>query len=458
MTDYYPPLQRAVEALASNTAEARRALYERARNALLKQLRGMDPALSESQITKERLLLEDAIRKVETETARVSRPRRETTSSAPSSSDEAASPDSSRKAPLPHEDDTPPEKPGGPPPARHDTPGPAQPEEDKRDASKDSPKRSDAGRPPPPPRKPAPERPRRERPIRQDRPPAPRRRQGRPTFEPKLYVAAGAVLLLAVGGTTIYLLKEDDSSFPSPPAAVQTSPAVPGSEADKVSERLTPNGIETGPPATPARAPQSPLGAQPLSPITQRQPAAAPQARAMLREAGPTGAQQSSAIGTVAWHTESVPGGPGRGIETAIRGEVAIPERQLQAILTLKRNTDAALPASHTLEIQFIVPQDFSDGGIQNLPGVLMKPGEAIVGMALSGMSVKVTNGYFLVGLANPAAETGRNEQLLKERTWIDIHLEYNTGRKAILTLEKGPMGEKLFLETMAQWESSANR
>src|SRR6478752_3579813 len=73
MTDYYPLIARAVEGLDRSTGEARRALYERARNALVAQLRSNQPALLEAQITKERLALEEAIRKVETEAARKSR-------------------------------------------------------------------------------------------------------------------------------------------------------------------------------------------------------------------------------------------------------------------------------------------------------------------------------------------------------------------------------------------------
>jgi len=70
MADYHPLIARAVAGLDDNTAEARRSLYERARSALVKQLRGTTPPLSESEITRERLALEEAIRKVEAEQAR----------------------------------------------------------------------------------------------------------------------------------------------------------------------------------------------------------------------------------------------------------------------------------------------------------------------------------------------------------------------------------------------------
>src|SRR5215468_326489 len=70
MADYYPLISRAVAALEKNNGENRRALYERARAALLAQLRGVTPALEESDITRERLALEESIRKVEAESAR----------------------------------------------------------------------------------------------------------------------------------------------------------------------------------------------------------------------------------------------------------------------------------------------------------------------------------------------------------------------------------------------------
>ncbi len=67
MADYYPVLERAIAGLVPNTAENRRAVYERARQAIVKQLRSYDPPLTESEITKERLALEEAVRKIETE-------------------------------------------------------------------------------------------------------------------------------------------------------------------------------------------------------------------------------------------------------------------------------------------------------------------------------------------------------------------------------------------------------
>jgi hypothetical protein len=74
MTDYYPLIARAVAGLdPSAPGESRRALYERARAALTAQLRSVQPPVSESEIVRERLQLEEAVRKVESEAARRAR-------------------------------------------------------------------------------------------------------------------------------------------------------------------------------------------------------------------------------------------------------------------------------------------------------------------------------------------------------------------------------------------------
>src|SRR5882724_7334389 len=74
MADYYPLIARAIAGLdPSAPGESRRALYERARAALIAQLRSVQPPLSESEITRERLSLEEAVKTVESEAAQRAR-------------------------------------------------------------------------------------------------------------------------------------------------------------------------------------------------------------------------------------------------------------------------------------------------------------------------------------------------------------------------------------------------
>ena len=61
-----------IKAGGDQSKPARRVLYERARAALLAQLRGVTPALNESDITRERLALEDALPRDDQRTLRLS--------------------------------------------------------------------------------------------------------------------------------------------------------------------------------------------------------------------------------------------------------------------------------------------------------------------------------------------------------------------------------------------------
>ena len=69
MAEYYAVLSKAVASLETNSADARRAVYDKARNALIGQLKAIDPPLPTSEISRQRLELEEAIRRVERETS-----------------------------------------------------------------------------------------------------------------------------------------------------------------------------------------------------------------------------------------------------------------------------------------------------------------------------------------------------------------------------------------------------
>jgi len=174
--------------------------------------------------------------------------------------------------------------------------------------------------------------------------------------------------------------------------------------------------------------------------------------RVALYEEDPTDSWGKRFAGTVVWRTETVSSGLGQQPDIAVIADVEIPERRMSMTWTLRRNLDPILPASHTVEFWFKLPVDFPDGGIANLPGVLMKQAEQSRGTRLAGLAVKVTTGFFLVGLSNVESERQRNLQLLKERSWFDVPLVYTNQRRAIIAVEKGAPGERAFNEAFAAW------
>jgi hypothetical protein len=77
MADYYELIAKAVASLDPDApSESRRALYERAQAALLGKLHATSPPFTEAVITRERLALEEAVRRVEDEAAQRDRDAR----------------------------------------------------------------------------------------------------------------------------------------------------------------------------------------------------------------------------------------------------------------------------------------------------------------------------------------------------------------------------------------------
>ncbi len=578
MTDYYPLIARAVSGLEKNTGEARRGLYERARTALVAQLRGLTPALTELEITRERLGLEEAIRKVEAESARRT-PRVEAVprsgDQAARSSDPAAKPGGSRPLPGAKASEAPPRdgapqtaakpapaavrreapaapaaaetkqadgplsEPGSPrnsgrgrfddrsplsdqglkgfrdvvaeaetlgeatsqagrtarqafaampgdnpefdrleprvepqglrSPSREAAPRPREPVNRAPEAprSLDPPRPEPPVRPEPPrmeafglepPRMeayrlepPRPEPPRPE-PARPEPPPrsaeARAKQRGTPTRhvpvldddqeeQPRrsakgLIAAVVAVLVLVGLGVAVYWQRVPLKNFFT---------AMRGQPSQTEQRGIT----------TPSQPKSTDRVGQP-SPSSNQGPIAAVAQRVVLYEEDPTDAQGKRYLGSVIWRTELVAPGTGANQELAVRADLEIPERRITMTMSIRRNTDQALPASHTVEIMFNLPADFPFGGVSNVPGILMKQAEQTRGAPLAGLAVKVTSGFFLVGLSAVDSEMQRNLELLKERSWFDVPIVYNNGRRAILAIEKGTPGERAFADAFATW------
>jgi hypothetical protein len=506
MTDYHPLIARAVEGLDKSTGEARRSLYERARTALVTQLRSVEPALSETEITKERLALEDAIRKVEAEAARKARaelresrpansplrrnqsPKHTTDATGGAEGLRRASPLSARErllnarvpalsregikgfrdvvgevndlgaatakaaqsaritrdsygpAASPHA--LPAEE--GTPSSQHGVE--TQFETDESSLPYDEARPLGGGAPffevDDEPSGPQPARLPRyagglEEEHQQPRPP--RSYRGLVKLLVALIILAGLAAAISWQWSNLAGLYQHftqlgskQSTEPSPPAQ-QTPTTQP-----KFSGRVPQEGAAQTP---------GPAG----TPGSQTAPAVAQ--RVVLYEEDSNDPQGKRYVGSAIWRTETVSPGPGLAPELAVRADIEIPERRMTVTWSLRRNTDQALPASHTIEVMFNLPADFAGGGIANVPGILMKQSEQARGTPLAGLAVKVTNGFFLIGLSAVDTDVQRNVQLLKERAWFDIPIVYTNGGRAILAMEKGAPGERAFAEAFAAWE-----
>lgn len=136
-----------------------------------------------------------------------------------------------------------------------------------------------------------------------------------------------------------------------------------------------------------------------------------------------------------------------------IVASAAIPARNLDVEVLLRRNADTNLPASHLMEVSFTVAESFVGGSIANLPGVLLKDQELVQGQPLTGASARIVGNSFLFALSSASErDVENNIELLSERDWLDLAMVYGTGRRAIMTLEKGEDGSAIFDEVLAEW------
>jgi len=208
-----------------------------------------------------------------------------------------------------------------------------------------------------------------------------------------------------------------------------------------------------------AEAPKDPSAqlAKPKIPDRVGQPSSTEQVapvaqRVVLYDEDPSDPKGKQYVGSVVWRTEPIKATGNQKADIAVRADIEIPDRKFKMTMSFRRNTDSSLPASHTAELTFILPPDFAGGGVGNVPGILMKSNEQARGTPLAGLAVKVTDGFFLVGLSNVDADRQRNVQLLKERSWFDVPLVYTNQRRAIIAIEKGAPGERAFNDAFAAW------
>jgi len=433
MADYHPLIARAVSGLDKNTGENRRALYDRARTALVSQLRGVQPALDETDITRERLALEEAIRKVEAEAAK--RPRaeiQEAEAPEPSLRDRGlrdfretvaeveglgqATAEARRAAHATYE-----AMPAEPEPHYFEpAPAPEPPSPPEPQQFEDAPRHAGEYVPQPPAA------------AAYDDEGEYRRRPQR-SYRGIIRLSVLLLLVAAIAGAAYW----QRQTITSMVASFRSEPAKPKDASQpaarpKIADRIGQSGQ--------------------AAPDSANAPAAAVAQKVVLYDEDPNDPQGKRYVGSALWRTETVSPGPGLAPELAVRVDIEIPERKLRMTWSLRRNTDKALPASHTIEILFTLPADFPEGGIGNVPGVLMKQNEQARGVPLAGLAVKVTNGYFLIGLSSVDVDMQRNIQLLKERDWFDIPVVYTNGKRAILAMEKGNPGTRAFEEAFRAW------
>ena len=480
MTDFVAILKKTIDGQAVNNAELRARVYARARQTIEQKLSSLTPAPSAEQKARQMRALDEAIEAVELAYAPAlpSAPVSEVKQLDPLEAFISAAEAETKRAPVPVE----PVMPASPAPASSYPSAPPKP----------------AGAAPLPYARPL------ERP---ELMPAPRpvaaERAAKKGGGSLLWAALG--VLLAAGASYGAYLKRDEiatlyknftapaapevkkvvttSVKPSDPAAApaKAEPAAPAAPAkvapgeEKFTQRLTEDGkeVETGPAVaaagvgegesvaqvtTPAAAkPAAPDPAAPAAPQTPAAPAAVPVGQKAVFYEEKTGTEEGTVdTGAVVWSAVQDSPGADQPVEAAIRGEVNIPDKGVKLTLTIKRNGDKTLPASHIIELAFTVSDDFPGGSVDGVQRVTFKDTEQAPGNPLVGVPANFGDGFFLIALTDEKSAVENNLALMSRQSWIDIPLTYKSGRRALISIEKGIPGDKVFQEVFKAWQAKA--
>lgn len=530
MAEYYPLLARAVAALPDAAPDGRRKIYERARQALIGQLRKIDPPVPEADIERETQALDDAVARLEAElnakagaTAPVAKPAaappapsarmpgvqapispakplqplRPFVPPRPPPDLSAAGPDETQwrhKGPATPPPVTPARREPGqgaklPPPVRTPdlkaTPpdlGAAsnwQPAVEPPRSEKDRLSGSDAGS------SPAQAkadwrgfgRPRHDRSAKPEntaaatddvnpavetskfahgrgeamRPAAPQAETPHTGSFRHWIVGSIVAVVVIVVAAMAFLLKDNPDEL-ARRMQLAAPPPETGQGSGKIVDRVggTPaQQAAASATKTAGQSPQSSTDTQQQSgdviPVAQR--------AALLVEAPDQPQQVKTYVGTVVWRRENVNHGQDQTLSLAVRADIELPEAKLKATIIFQKNTDATLPASHTIEVRFM-PEDGSlIPGVKQIDVPQLRKQDSPAGDPLTGVPAPITQNYFLVGLTQGDAAAARNIDLIKSRQWFDIPMLLTDNKIAKMTFEKGDPGDRALNEAFAAWQ-----
>ena len=382
MADYYPLLARALESLPDKSQAARSVVYDRAKTALLGQLKNVNPPLGEDAIQRELDSLDEAIARIE----------------------KAQAAPAAARIPEPGEADAP------PPVSRPKVDGTQ---------------------------------------IRRGG------RRGR-----SLLTALGLVAVIVPIAVVAWLWRDkpaeqQQAAAPSTATApAEQTPSAPASSDPKFPERVGGGSAQPASPSQPASAPAQPGQAEPRPavPAPAAEGVAVAQKAALIEENTQDSQQPKMTSGRAFWRLDAVNSGQGQPLETVVRATVEVPDAGITLQLTMKRNRDSALPASHTMELVFTTPAGDAGRAVREVNPPLFRGDDGARGVPVAALSVPVKENLFLVGLSDLRGDVERNTELVRNRNWIEVPLRFASGQRATLVFEKGVTGDRVVQDAYKAW------
>jgi hypothetical protein len=454
MADYYPLLSRAVRNLPRSSPETRQGVFVRARDALERQLRSLTPQLSEADIVRELLSLEDVIKRIEREIADEDEAAAQSLRRIEEAAGKLALDDAGATAPQgaaslpPDEVEHPTIRPAPPAPRPR---AEIRPVEDLRPAAEPAP----------------------EAPALPEGLPAPsllvtdagaNGRIRMPSGEDgakrkqrlRLFAVAGLVAILGMG---VLAMSNRGSPDRYRTAAADPPVVAPAGDTSKREGRLgageapQPSQAPAQPPA-PEAPPQRQVTSVPIQAPLNTPPSAQPEqpalpvvSRAFMIMEVP-GRPPNQYEGQANW--SFAPDPLSRSPEKALLTSIEFAAAGVKIDIAMVRAADASLNASHIVTLAFTPNAGLP--GIREMSAVEWREREGQPGVTLAGTLVPIQDNLFMIGLDATDAGRARNLDLLRNQRWMVFEIRLADQRRGAFLVEKGSSGEKAIAEALAAW------
>jgi hypothetical protein len=269
-------------------------------------------------------------------------------------------------------------------------------------------------------------------------------------FWPPLAVMLGAVL--AVAGAMIMVHQKPPYLAVDPPEALQ-EPAVPQPAKVAPQQQTSPTkGDSTAPAASvpPGNQPTGQSGAEPANQAPDASSRALlGTARAAMLIASDDRRHPVLSLGSTVWSI--IPPVSGHPATVAVKADADIPSLKMHATMTLRKNTDPSLQATHTIDLRFSFAEGAPVTGVENVEPKMRNLGST-ASEDLTSVEVKISDVYFLIALVNGDPGTARNLDLIQTHDWFEYPLLLNDHRIAKLLFQKSSEGEAMLAKAFKVW------
>ena len=157
--------------------------------------------------------------------------------------------------------------------------------------------------------------------------------------------------------------------------------------------------------------------------------------------------------GQVIWKLETYPSSVGGVSDTGARATITVKEIGLTADIVIRQNKDQDSANSHMIEVKFTTDANSERGKVRDIGIPELRSDENIRGAQLAGIPVPVTDNVFLIGMNALPVEAQKNLELLRTMNWTLLPVRFANGKRAALLFEKGKTGNRVIEDTFQTWK-----